>query len=201
VESGSRKGAVVAGADAISVERRGAISHGGCPFTDYKPFIAVLAVGGDVVADELSVLVWLHSSEVIVEDLIFVVVHDDVLGVVVRGGEEAVPGRGGVEAVVEDDGGVADFSDVVEAVAVVLCGCTTPARDVGEEGLVQEFDGDDYVLIGGHGVFGRNLSDNIVGEGGGVTGSPFGSAGPLTGVVEAVLGERCSWKQNISWML
>lgn len=144
--------------------------------------------------------VGLHGGEFVVEDLVFVVVYQDVLGVIVRGAEEAVPGLRGGEAVVEDDGGVADLADGVEAVAVVLFGRTAATGDVGEQGFVEELDGDDDVLVGGDGVFAGDLGEDAVGEGGGVAGCPLGSAGSLAGIVETILGEwRSCWKISLMW--
>ena len=199
-EGGAREGTVVASPDTIPVERGGAIRHRSGPFTDHEPFIAVLGVGGDVVADELSVFVGLHGGEVVVEDLIFVMVYDDILGVVVCGTEESVPALWGGEPVVEDDRGAAYFPNVVEALAVILFGGGTAAGNVGEKGFVEELDGDDDILVRLDSVFVGNLGYDIVGEGGGVARCPFGSAGSLAGVVETVLRERCSYK-TISLML
>jgi hypothetical protein len=121
------------------------------------------------------------------------VIHDDVLGVIIRGAEKAVPGLGRGEAVVEDDGGVAGAADGVEAVAVVGFGGGAAAGEVGQQRFVEELDGDDNILVGGGGVFARDLAEDVVvGEGGGVAGGPGGSAGSEAGVVEAVLREGCS---------
>lgn len=195
VEGGSGEGAVVAGADAVAVECGGAVGHRRRPFADHEPLVAVGGVRRDVAADELPMLGRLHGSKIIAEDLVFMVVDDHVLGVVVLRSEKAIPGLDGVEAVVEDDGGVADLADVVEAIAVVLLGCGAAAGDVGEEGFIEELDGNDDILVGRDGVFGCDLRDYLVGEGGGVAGGPFRGAGSLAGVVEAVLGERGSWRE------
>lgn len=200
MEAGAREGTVVASADTIPVERSGAVRHCSRPFTDHEPFITVFAIGGDVVADELSVLVRLHGGEAVVEDLIFVMVYDDILGVVVCGTEESVPGLRGGEPVVKDDRGAAYFPNVVEALAVVLFGGGTAAGNVGEKGFVEELDGDDDILVGLNGVFVGNLGYDVVGEGDGVASCPFGGAGSLAGVVKTVLRERCSYK-TISLML
>ena len=114
-----RKGAVIASADPVAIERSGAVGHGRGPLANDEPLVAASAVGGDVITDELAVLPGLHGGKVVVEDLVFVVVDDDVLGVVVGRAEEAVPRLWGGEAVVEDDGGVAGAADGVEAIAVV----------------------------------------------------------------------------------
>ena len=55
-EGGARIGAVVAGADEVAVKGRGAVGHGGGPFTDDGPVRLVGGVGHGVVADELAML-------------------------------------------------------------------------------------------------------------------------------------------------
>ena len=75
VECGAGVGAIVAGADSIAVEGGGAVRRCCCPLTYHEPLVTVLGVGGDIFADKLSVLGWLHGGEVVVEDLVLVVVH------------------------------------------------------------------------------------------------------------------------------
>ena len=114
------------------------------------------------------------------------------MGVVVRWAEEAVPAFDAGKTIVENDGGVADFSDFVESVAVILFGCGATAGKVGQKRLVKKLNRDDNILVSGDSVFVGDLCENVVGEGGGVARRPFRSAGPLTGVIETVLGERCT---------
>ncbi len=199
-ECGTRVGAVIASPNAIPIKRGGAIRHRGRPFTNHHPFIAVLGIRGPVAANELSVFVGLHGGEVVVEDLILVVVDYDILSVVVRGAEKSVPGWRRGKAVVEHDRSIADFPNVVEALAVVLFGGGAAAGDVGEKGFVEELDCDDDILVGLDGVLVGNLGNHVVGEGGGVAGCPFGGAGSLTRIVKTVLREWCPY-EKISLML
>lgn len=96
----------------------------------------------------------------------------------------------------EDDGGVAHSTDLVESVTVVLLGGRTTAREVGYQRFVEELDGDHNVVICGNGVFGGDLGDHVVGEGGGVARRPCGCACPLPGIVEAVLGKGGAWMKK-----
>ncbi len=194
-ECAASKGPIVASSDTIPVEGGGAVGHGSRPFANDEPLVTVLRVRGDVVADKLSMLCRRHGGKVVVEDLVFVMVNDDVLSVVVRGSQEAVPGLDGGEAVAESNGGVADLADVIETVAIVLLGGRATAGDIGEEGFVEQLNRDNNVLIGWNGIFLGDLRDDIVGEAGCVAGCPFGGAGPLTGVVKAILRKRCSYQK------
>lgn len=81
---GVRVGAVVAGADAVAVQGRRAVGHGGGPFADDGPFVRA-GVDARVVADVLPVLPGLHGDELVGEALVLVVVEGDPLGVVVGG--------------------------------------------------------------------------------------------------------------------
>lgn len=199
-EGAAGKGAIVAGADAVAVEGGGAVGHSGGPLADDEPLVTVLGVGGDVVADKLSVLGGRQGGEVVIEDLVFVMVDDDVLSVIVRGTEESVPGLNRGKTIAEYDRGVADLADVVETVAIVLLGARAAARNVGEKGLIEQLDSDHHILVSWNGIFLGDLGDDVIGKAGCVAGRPFGGAGTLTGVVKAVLRERCSYK-IVKWIL
>ena len=95
----------------------------------------------------------------------------------------------------EHNRSVAYFSNVVEALTVVLFGCGAPAGDARKKGFVEELDGDDDVLVGLDGVFVGDLGNHVVGEGGGVARCPFRGAGSLTRIVKTVLREWCSYKK------
>lgn len=97
----------------------------------------------------------LHGYEVIGEDLVFVVVHDHIVGFVVGGREETVPGLWCVEAIMKHDRSIADRADLfITAAIVTLEGVIV---ELGTQGFVKKFDGNDDVLVLRLSILGRNV--------------------------------------------
>lgn len=67
---------IISCANVVTIQSRCTISHGCCPFPYNKPFVDIGRVRCSIVAYKLTMLPWLHSDEVIGENLILMMIHN-----------------------------------------------------------------------------------------------------------------------------